>query len=316
MLARERGIYVSIMLFEGWELKFATWSGHPFHKHNNVNGIDGDPNGDGKGLEIQTLQMPAVVKLQKAYVRKVIDTVNDLDNVLYEISNESSVESWEWQFEMIHYVKAYEATKPKRHPVGMTSDGFGGPDDTDILFRSPADWISPSPDKDDYKNDPPGNSGSKVILLDTDHLWGIGGNRQWVWKSFLRGHNPIWMDPYDEQHPWSPKLDVPANAEAIRKNLGYTRRYAEKMNLTAMTPHSDLASSRYCMANPGKEYLVYLPEGGEVTVDLSAALGEMRSEWFDPATGKSVAGDPVAGGSKRQLTPPFKGEAVLYIVKP
>ena len=29
--------------------------------------------------------------LQEAYVRKVIDTVNDLDNVLYEITNEAGV---------------------------------------------------------------------------------------------------------------------------------------------------------------------------------------------------------------------------------
>src|SRR5262245_47260548 len=31
--------------------------------------------------------------------------------------------------------------------------------------------------------------------LDTDPLWGIGGD--WAWKSFLRAHNPICMDAYD-----------------------------------------------------------------------------------------------------------------------
>jgi hypothetical protein len=36
-----------------------------------------------------------------------------------------------------------------------------------------------------------------VILSDTDHLWCIGGNHSWVWKSFLRGLHPIFMDPYD-----------------------------------------------------------------------------------------------------------------------
>src|SRR5262245_55206800 len=28
-------------------------------------------------------------------------------------------------------------------------------------------------------------------------------------------------------------------------------------------PHGELASTKYCLANPGQEYLVYLPEGGE-----------------------------------------------------
>ena len=49
--ARQRGIYVSVMLFEGWGLQFGpgAWEDHPFNPQNNVNGIDGDPNGDRKG---------------------------------------------------------------------------------------------------------------------------------------------------------------------------------------------------------------------------------------------------------------------------
>ncbi len=56
---------------------------------NNINRIDGDPNGDGRGIEIQTLAIRDVNALQEAYVRKVLDTLGDLDNVLCEIVNES-----------------------------------------------------------------------------------------------------------------------------------------------------------------------------------------------------------------------------------
>jgi len=47
--AQERGIYVSVMLFEGHAMRKATygWFSHPFHVDNNVNGIDGDLDGDG-----------------------------------------------------------------------------------------------------------------------------------------------------------------------------------------------------------------------------------------------------------------------------
>ena len=91
--ARDRGIYVSVMLFGGIYECRGGWTGNPFNAQNNVNGIDGDPDRDGQGLETQTLQVPAVTRLQEAYLRKVIETVNDLDNVLYEISNESDVTS-------------------------------------------------------------------------------------------------------------------------------------------------------------------------------------------------------------------------------
>ena len=94
--AGARGIYVSVQLFNGWSVEMkpgATannpWLSHPFNAANNINGINGDPNGDQSGQEIQTLSIPAVTALQDAYVRAVIDAVNDLDNVIYEISNES-----------------------------------------------------------------------------------------------------------------------------------------------------------------------------------------------------------------------------------
>jgi hypothetical protein len=306
--ARDRGIYVSIMLFEGWGLRFASWTDHPFNGHNNVQAIEGDANGDGKGTEIQTLRNPAITTIQEAYVRKVVDTVNDLDNVLYEISNESGFETTEWQYHMIRYIKEYERRKPKQHPVGMTSIGYGV-DDADRLFHSPADWISPNPDRDDYKTDPPAATGAKVILIDTDHLWGVGGDRAWVWKSFTRGLNPIWMDPY-QASAWEP---LPANAEEVRRNLGDARRYALRIDLAKMTPQNHLASTGYCLANPGKEYLVYLPAGGEVTVDLSAASGTIAAEWMNPAQGATTAGGTATGSAARVFKAPFEGDALLCL---
>jgi hypothetical protein len=256
---------------------------------------------------------PAVTELQEAYVRKVIDTVNDLDNVLYEISNESDGGSEQWQYHMINLIKSYEATKPKQHPVGMTVEWPGG--DNQDLFNSPADWISPNGSLDD----PPAADGSKVIIDDTDHLCGICGDRMWVWKSFTRGRNPIFMDQYDDSY----KLDGggydPNNANdvSLRKNLGYTRMYADRMNLAGMRPRGDLSSTGYVLANPGisgAEYLVYAPNGGEFTVDLRGVSGMVSVEWFNPESGVKTAAAAVSGGANRSFTPPFSGDAVLYLV--
>jgi CubicO group peptidase (beta-lactamase class C family) len=318
--ARDRGIYVSVMLFEGWAMQFSAgaWEGHPFGQQNNINDIDGDQNKDGKGLEFHTLANPAVTALQEAYVRKVIDTVNDFDNVLYEISNENHPPSTEWQYHIIRYIKNYEKTKPKQHPAGMTFQYRGGKNE--VLFDSPADWISPNREGG-YRDNPPAADGRKVVLNDTDHLWGIGGNQAWVWKSFLRGHNPIFMDPYDGVvlgEKFDPKWDP------IRRSMGYTRMYAERMNLAAMRPHDDLASTKYCLAKPGVEYLVYKPATDEsrpsetgrdeasITVKLEA--GEYEYEWFDPGRGKVVSKGTIrANGSEQAFRAPLKGDAVVYI---
>jgi hypothetical protein len=209
MAAGTRGIYVSIMLFNGWAIdnrhvgRGNPWRGHPFNRANNVNGVDGDPNGDESGEETHQLVIPRVTAYQERYVGRVIDAVNDLDNVLYEISNESYPNSRDWQYHMIRFIHEYEAMKGRRHPVGMTSYvGLNGPhnrvDRNPELFASEADWISPNNGlNNEYATDPPPARGGKVIVLDTDHIWGIGGDRVWAWKAFLRGYNLLFMDGYD-----------------------------------------------------------------------------------------------------------------------
>ena len=330
MAAGELGIYVSVMLFEGWSIggfdekmgdssTWKAWDEHPFNINNNINEIDGDLNKDRSGFEVQSLSIPAVTRLQEAYIRKVIDTLNDLDNVLYEISNESRKESLEWQYHMIDYIRAYEKTKPKQHPVVMTFlwDGSGdyGTGDNVELFASPADAISPGRGpKGEYANNPPPADGKKVMIVDTDHIGGVeDGLTRWVWKSFLRGLNPIHMDSYGNGKS-SPEIELG------RRNMGYTRRYAERVDLVAMSPRPDLCSSAFCLVKPGFEYLVYVFSSPEqprrsVKVDLSAATGDLDVEWFNLAEGKTMATEKTSGGASLDFTAPFESDAVLYISK-
>jgi len=308
--AGRRGVYVSVMLFEGWGLMHGNrrhgtvqewaWRSHPFHPENNSNGIDA-------GGKVHSRSNPAVNAIQAAYIRKVVDTLNDLDNVLYEVINEGGEREWDWW--VVETLREHQRTKPQQHPIGITGHGA---ERLASMLASPADWISPGRN-DGFGDDPPAWDGKKVSLLDTDHVWGVGGNGAWVWKSLVRGHNPLFMDPYDGA-VLGKRFDP--QWEPIRRNLGYARRYAERMNLAAMTPRSDLASTKYCLANPAKqkaEYLVYLPAGGSVKVDLSGTEGRLAVEWFDPSTGKTRHGESVAGGASRSFTAPFSGDSVLYL---
>lgn len=309
--AAKEGIYVSVMLFEGWGLQFSpnAFINHPFHPLNNVNQIDTDTVKDPKGFAIYELVNEKITRLQEAYVAKVIETVGDMDNVLYEISNENHPLSTKWQYHMIRYIKKLEQEKGKQHPVGMTFQYKGGSNQT--LFDSPADWISPN-NEGGYKDNPPENTGSKVIIPDTDHLGGIWGNRKWVWKSFLRGLNPIFMDPYDGN-----LLKKGAGsdwAKEVRRAMGDTRKFAERMDLINTVPVGSMSSSGYCLANKGKEYLVYLPEGREADVNLSLVTGTFDVGWFDPVSGDTRVSDPVEGGQQVTLISPFNSdEAVIYL---
>jgi hypothetical protein len=246
----------------------------------------------------------------------VIDTVNDLDNVLYEISNEPSgagVVQWEYHF--IQVVKQYEATKPKQHPVGMTSTYEGMDAD---LFASSADWISPI-------NPRLLGDGRKVILNDTDHSYywtmlqtdGAAAQRAWAWETLTLGASPLFMDPYLETREFR---NTPMNGQTdpqwdtIRNAIGRTRIYANKLDLAHALPSASLASTGYCIANPGSQYLVYQPSSGAFT--LTAIAGTYNYEWYNSATG-TVAGSgsmAVAAGTQT-FTPPFSGDAVLLLTR-
>ena len=125
-MAGDKDIYVAVMLFEGWGLQFSpdAYKNHPFYPENNINdlGLDTAVN---KRLEIHELKNKKVLEVQENYVRKVLETMNDLDNVLFEISNENHPASTEWQYHMIRFIKDYEKESGNQHPVGMTFNTGG-----------------------------------------------------------------------------------------------------------------------------------------------------------------------------------------------
>jgi len=317
--AQKRGIYVSVMLFQGFSVeqkgtrgidpkKGNAWDGHPYNARNNINGMDGDLNHDGEGQETHTLQNPEVTRLQEAYVRKVIDTLNDLDNVLWEISNESHTGSIEWHNHMIRFIRSCEAGKPKQHPIGMTSSPISNPP----LFASAADWISPN--GKDYLNDPPDTSGRKVIIVDNDHIRPWDSKPSWVWKNLMRGNQFILMDHYMDFRMGSPREPDPKH-DPTRRAMGYARELATGVNLATLLPHGELSSTKYCLAHPGKEYLAYQPDTAKAVLTLRLKPGTYRVEWINCATNRRVSAEHIEVKDARAvgLAPPFEADALVHL---
>ena len=232
--AGEAGIYVGVMLFDGWALHLSPppdqIEGHPFHAGANINGVSAASIDD---LQVLPLD-PRIEAIQDAYVRKVVDTLHDLPNVLWEVANEScgggsvtaefagflgmdEAPSWgdstDWQHRVIDVVKRHESERGyDPHPIGITMQ-FPVADQTKVnepLLNSRAEWISPGFDDEIFTQgrspmapgsppsrwfaDPPVADGAKVVISDTDHYAPGHGDALWAWKSFLRGHHPILMD--------------------------------------------------------------------------------------------------------------------------
>jgi hypothetical protein len=81
-----------------------------------------------------------------------------------------------------------------------------------------------------------------------------------------------------------------------------------------MTPYNEYAigDNNWCLAQPGLVYLIYLPEGGMASIDLSDEIGMFQIKWFDPRNGGELQETDlreVSGGDLVSLgEPPVNSE--------
>jgi hypothetical protein len=135
--------------------------------------------------------------------------------------------------------------------------------------------------------------------------------RRAAWGLVLAGILPV----YSEWTLWTKaRGDMPGERGFIRlldfvySKTGYRRHHISNHLVSAM-------HGQVCSGSPGREYVVYDQDGGDITIDLTEApaLRVFDILWFDPASGGEHPGGTVMGGARRTLTPPFGGDAVLLL---
>lgn len=107
-----------------------------------------------------------------------------------------------------------------------------------------------------------------------------------------------------------------ASDTAILRSTTLLRRFFEERAIPywQMEPMQELdGSGNFGLADPGERYVIYLPEGGAVTLELPQ--GTFFAEWFEPSTGRVV---PIPGAFGGSSTSPSGGAAddgdwVLYV---
>ncbi len=375
--AGSEGMVLSLMLFQGFSVQKLdpgefNYPNHPFRwdaggTQNNVNGIDGDWVSPGscnptncEGAEMHTLvagKPAAVANAQDNYVRQMATSLNGYKNIFWEVSNESNSGSLPWQNYIAGVIRTHEDTMANRHQVWISAaQGV-----TNLAtYTSAGDVVSPSINQlavdafgaaipkqaawpfngQPYHDNPPVTSGSKIVVLDTDHLKatceGSGGavlnwcNRAWVWKLFTRGYHVVMLDDLDALFPAT--ADERAN---VRAAINQTVDYSKKIRLVDMSPQRETTttpcSTGYCLftsndpdPNPyaaatpnGNQYLAFKPTTTSSVTIASLPAGTYSGEWFRVSNGTVNAVAAFShGGGNRVLTSPFgTAEAVLWLKK-
>ena len=143
----------------------------------------------------------------------------------------------------------------------------------------------------------------RVLMVGFDEGRPEEDRRAW-WSAYLGGG--VWeahvFPPYDRPMPaW----------ERVWTELGGTRTFMESLPFWEMVPANDVVrgGKAFCLAKPGVVYALYLPEGGEVNVELPVGQ-DFIVTWWDPAQGRSgkFAQESRISGGWQTLTAPATGD--------
>ena len=94
------------------------------------------------------------------------------------------------------------------------------------------------------------------------------------------------------------------------------RETVESLPLDSMVPDNELVSTGFCLAQPGECYLVYLPDGGEFSLNLAKNKKGYSAWLLDPRTGnRSSAGELGGESGEQKFVAPVGGQDWVYVVR-
>jgi len=180
-------------------------------------------------------------------------------------------------------------------------------------------------------------------VLTTEGLWEGQGRAtkplRIIWGFFAAGAHTMWAD-WNYEHPerhdfgsighgWAPPVKPLDMHQFQLDQLGVNcvgddqlkiaTDTMNEMSYWRMTPHNEFVNGSkesYCLAEPGAQYIVYAPNGGEVKLDLSDAQGEYNVRWLDPRTGEHLERPNIQSGGGCTLDAPDGEDWVLFVTKP
>ena len=131
------------------------------------------------------------------------------------------------------------------------------------------------------------------------------------WGSIGRGWTPV--KPLDE-HVF--KLNQLGQNTVGDEQLKYAMDLLSTLEFWKMKPHNEVVAGSkeaYCLAELDKQYLIYLPEGG--TLSLKLPQGLYQSNWFNPQNAVTHITQSLSGGSTIKINAPNNNDWVLVITR-
>lgn len=334
--AQERGIVVEMNLFCPLYAE-AMWAASPMNTKNNVNGV-----GDCPRAEVLTLKHPQLVEIQVAFTRKIIQELNEFDNLYFEVINEPYARgvSEQWEHNIAETIQQAEKALPNKHLISMNiASGrkkVNDPHPAVSIFNFhgcvPPDTVAM-------------NYGLNKVIGENET--GFRGRQDLLYRTegwdFIIAGGALYSNldySFTPQHPDGTFLDYQSpggGSPALRRQLSILKQFMEGFEFVRMKPEPSVIKSvsgglsSQVLAEPGRAYAIYLhvpipwkPKNIEelaatqvkTTLVLGLPAGSYRAEWIDTKDGGSAGGEQFehSGGSRSLESPTFAGDIALRIV--
>ena len=339
-LAQERDIIVQIEVWATFDYYRDIWDVNPFNPKNNVNytaeqtGLPEKVNTHPTRTENNFFwSVPAernqqiVLKYQRRFVDKLLSYSVSFGNVLYCMDNETSVTP-EWGKYWSQFIKAKakaagvtvhttEMWDPWDLAHKMHSATFDHPETYSFVDisqnnhqKKQAHWDNAQRQRARIADNIRPLNNVKIYGADTGRFGNDRDGAERFWRNIFGGLAS------SRFHRPDSGLGLGEKAQA---NIRSMRMLTDKLDVFTCEPHNDLLSDResneaYCIANPGKEYAVYFPNGGEVMLDISSLNKPAAVRWLDIMKSQWVNTRQIKSGSNLKLHCPSQGYWAVLII--
>lgn len=321
--AEQRDIIVELTLFCPF-YEDTQWQLSPMNTINNVNGT-----GLKDRTHVYTLDRSGeLLAVQENLVRKIVQELKDYPNLVYEICNEPYFGgvTLEWQHHIASLIHEEEKEFEYQHLISQN------------IANGSQKITDPHPQVSVFNfhyASPPAAVALNYSLGQVigDNETGFNGSadstyRKEGWAFIFAGgalYNNLdysFTAEHEEGTFQYPTTQPGGGSTALRKQLSHLKNFIRKMRFLEMKPDSTIVSDAHkfraaeALAEPGKQYGIYIFGKGPMELTLSIPEGEYSVEFLDPLTGRSQDGLQITShGSVNLTTPAYTEDVAIRIYR-
>ena len=344
--ASQRGVIVEVVFFSSIYTD-SNWRYCPMHPDNNINTL---PPLDRQ--LIHTLDNGPYLRYQEALVKKIVQELNDYDNIYYEIQNEpwadqsdsagmilehllddnlsspwqnridlAAAASLAWQRLIAGKISDQEKSLPKKHLIAQNYCNFKHPlihVDSSISVIN-FHYALPEAVTLNYSRQRP-------VAFDESGFAGSepAAYRRQAWRFILSGgavFSGLDYSFYPGHEKGDGELSGPGGGgPELRRQLSVLRRFIQRFDLSRLKPdctsilhHPGLYAN--VLSTPGEQCAAYFEGRGNGTLVCSLPANSYRVTWFNVISGQEIASQMIhtKGQSVEIAVPSFQGEIAMEI---